>query len=351
MSRLLLFVLACLLPAAGASMSNDPASRFPSVGTIHREAKALDRLIAKGARIERLAEGFQWSEGPVWIPQGRYLLLSDVPANKMYRWSEAEGLSVFLDPSGYAGMEKGIFREPGSNGLIRGEGNSILIADHGNRAVAQLDLGTRSKTFLATHFQGKRFNSPNDLVRASDGSIYFTDPPYGLEGLNRSPHKEIAFNGVYRRLPSGEVELLDDRLSFPNGVILSPDGQTLYVAVSDPAAAHIYAYSLDRNGRPTGRRQFADMTGLVRSGMPGLPDGMAIDADGNLYATGPGGVHVFDPNGTRLGRIDTGTAIANCAFGEDGKTLFLASNHFLARIRTRVAGLGTRPDASAKIRK
>ena len=329
-------------------MSTEPAPIKQSVGTIHREAGVLDRLIAAGTAIEKLADGFRWSEGPVWIPQGSYLLLSDVPANKMYRWSEQDGLSVFLDPSGYAGSDKGIFREPGSNGLIRGDGNTILLADHGNRAVARLDLGTRSKSFLATHFGGKRFNSPNDLVRASGNSIYFTDPPYGLEGLNQSPHKELSFNGVYRLLPSGEVELVDDRLTFPNGIILSPDERILYVAVSDPAAAHIYAYSLDGDGRPTNRRLFADMTELARGGLPGLPDGMAIDVEGNLYATGPGGVHIFSPGGDRLGRIDTGTAVANCAFGEDGKTLFLASNHFLARLRTKVAGLGTRPGGAAE---
>lgn len=323
---------------------------YPSVGRIHSEAGALDRLIAPGTAIEKLADGFQWSEGPVWIADSGFLLLSDVPANRMYRWSEGEGLSVFLEPSGYAGTEKGIFREPGSNGLVRGEGNTILLADHGNRAVARLDLGTRAKTFLATHFEGKRFNSPNDLVRAADGSIYFTDPPYGLDGLDKSPHKELAFNGVYRLLPTGEVELIDDRLTFPNGVVLSPDERTLYVAVSDPDRAQIHAYSLDERGRPTGRRLFADMTELARSGLPGLPDGMAVDAEGNLYATGPGGVHVFSPEGVRLGRMDTGTAVANCAFGEDGKTLFLASNDFLARVRTKVAGLGTSPAGARKSR-
>jgi gluconolactonase len=323
-----------------------PQPSYPSAGIIHSEAGALDRLIVPGTVIERLADGFQWSEGPVWIDDPGFLLLSDVPANRMYRWSEGEGLSVFLEPSGYAGTEKGIFREPGSNGLIRGDGNSILLADHGNRAVARLDLGTRAKTFLATRFNGKRFNSPNDLVRASDGSTYFTDPPYGLEGLDKSPHKELAFNGVYRLLPTGEVELVDDRLTFPNGVVLSPDERTLYVAVSDPYRAHIYAYALDEDGRPAARRLFADMTELARGGLPGLPDGMAVDVEGNLYATGPGGVHVFNPEGVRLGRIDTGTAVANCAFGEDGRTLFLASNDFLARVRTRVAGLGA--DSAAR---
>ena len=333
--------LACLLAVAAGCATIPPAASFPSVGAIHSEGGALDRLIAPGTAVERLADGFKWSEGPVWIADPGYLLLSDVPANRIYRWSEREGLSLFLEPSGYSGSETGIFREPGSNGLIRGDGNTILLADHGNRAIARLNLATRAKTLLATEFRGRKFNSPNDLVRASDGSIYFTDPPYGLQGLNASPHKEQAFNGVYRLLPSGEVELVDDSLTFPNGIILSPDQRTLYVAVSDPDRAQIHAYALDGRGRSTGRRLFVDMTQLARGGLPGLPDGMAIDAEGNLYATGPGGVHVFNPQGVRLGRIDTGTAVANCAFGEDGRTLFLASNDFLARVRTRVAGFGT----------
>lgn len=319
------------------------APPFSTIGHIHREAPALDALIAPDARIERLAEGFTWSEGPVWIEEQDCLLLSDVPANKMYRWSEEDGLSVFLEPSGYEGSETGIFREPGSNGLIRGPGNSILMGDHGNRAVAQLDLASRCKTFLATHFEGKRFNSPNDLVRASDGSIYFTDPPYGLEGLNGSPHRELTFNGVYRLMPDGEVRLVDDSLSFPNGILLSADGRILYVTVSDPEGAIIVAYALDEGGNATSQRLFADLTDLVRSGLPGLPDGMAIDRAGTLFATGPGGVHVFTPEGERLGRIDTGTAVANCTFGgTDGSMLFLTSDSFLARLPTRTTGLRPR---------
>jgi gluconolactonase len=331
-----------LLLVHGSCVSMTGPSAYPEVGSVHREAPGLDTLVGPEARIERLADGFRWSEGPVWISEGGYLLLSDVPGNKMYRWSEADGLSVFLDPSGYAGPDPAIFREPGSNGLIRGPGNTILLADHGNRAVARLDLATRAKTLLATHYQGKRFNSPNDLVLASDGSIYFTDPPYGLEGLNASPHKEMAHNGVYRLRPSGAVELLDDSLTFPNGIILSPDARTLYVAVSDPDQPVIMAYTLDGSGAVAGKRLFTDMSAFVKGGLPGLPDGMAIDTEGNLFATGPGGVHVFRPDGSRLGRIDTGTAVANCAFGEDGRTLFLASNNFLARIRTRTIGLGWR---------
>ena len=320
-------------------MSTDPVPEpREKVGRIERSAAALDLLIPPDAPIEKLANGFTWSEGPVWIREGGYLLLSDVPANRMYRWSQRDGLSVFLDPSGHPAGKPPGFREPGSNGLIRGPGNTILMADHGNRAVARLDLATRAKTFIATHFEKKRFNSPNDLVRARDGSIYFTDPPYGLDGLNSSPLKELPFNGVYRISAAGEIELLESGMSFPNGIILSPDERTLYVANSDPARAVIIAFDIDAPGRIGRGRVFADLTALAKSGLPGLPDGMAVDTKGNLFATGPGGVHVFTPGGDRLGRIDTGTAVANCAFGEDGRTLFLASDHMLARIRTRTQG-------------
>jgi gluconolactonase len=342
MKRLRIFAACGLIGAAvaaGGCMSVDPV-RYETVGRIEGATPRLAELIAPDARIEKLADGFRWSEGPVWIEQGGYLLLSDVPANKMYRWDEKAGLSVFLEPSGYDGPDPAAFREPGSNGLIRGPGNTILMADHGNRAVARLDLATRKKAFLATRYEGKAFNSPNDLVQASDGAIYFTDPPYGLEGLNDSPRKELAWNGVYRLDQDGRVTLVERGMTFPNGIILSPDERTLYVANSDPAHAVVMAFPRRHDGSLGEGRIFADMTDLAQSGLPGLPDGMAIDRDGNLFATGPGGVHVFTPTGQRLGRIDTGTAIANCAFGEDGRTLFLASNNYLARIRMRTIGLG-----------
>ena len=336
-------VLLLALAATGGCMNVEnevPASQAPAAGRIVRADARIDALLASDAAVEELAAGFVWSEGPVWIRDGGYLLFSDVPANRMYRWHPREGLSVFLDPSGYDGPGTAVFREPGSNGLIPGRPGTILVADHGNRAVAMLDLATRRKTLLATRFEGRRFNSPNDLVRGSDGSIWFTDPPYGLEGLNRSPAKELAWNGVYRLRPDGSVALVVADMTFPNGILLSPDERTLYVANSDPDHAVIMAFGLDAGGAVVSRRILADMTALARSGLPGLPDGMAIDRDGNLFATGPGGVHVLAPDGTPLGRIETGSAVANCAFGGDGRTLFLASHSRLARIETRSTGLG-----------
>lgn len=338
----LLLAVASLSLATGACMNDQTAaaSPYPIVGQIERQSPALDALIEPDARLEKLGEGYQWSEGPVWISEGDYLLFTDVPGNRMYRWKQGEGVTVFLDPSGYAGPPTDQFREPGANGLIRGPGNTILMADHGNRAVASLDLATKKKTFLATNYQGKRFNSPNDLARASSGAIYFTDPPYGLAGLNDSPIKELPFNGVYRLDPDGSVTSLDDSLSFPNGVILSPDEKTMYVAVSDPKRAIVMAYALDAKGDIASKRLFADLTSEVGENRPGLPDGMAVDKKGNLFVTGPGGVIVFAPDGTRLGTIVTGTGIANVAFGEDGRTLFLTSHNMLVRLRTRTSGVG-----------
>jgi gluconolactonase len=320
----------------GKAAGGSPAQ----AGRVHALSPALAALITPGTPVETLADGFTWAEGPVWVREGGFLLFSDVPANRMHRWSEVEGATIFLEPSGYNGPEPSGFREPGSNGLIPGPPGSILMCDHGNRAVARLDLETRAKTFLATRFEGRRFNSPNDLVLGGDGSIWFTDPPYGLEGLNASPMKEQPVNGVYRLHPDGRVELVVADMSFPNGILISPDERTLYVANSDPDYPVVLAFDLDETGSVGAREVFADMTQLVREGLPGLPDGMAVDKAGNLFVTGPGGVHIFSPGGARLGLIDTGAAIANCAFGEDGRTLFLASSHMLARIRTRTRGLG-----------
>ncbi|MFN3387538.1 MAG: SMP-30/gluconolactonase/LRE family protein [Allosphingosinicella sp.] len=339
MKRLALLLALATLPG-GCMSAHPPAPAYALIGTVHREGAALDALVAPDAVIEKLGEGYRWSEGPVWIENGDYLLFSDVPANRMYRWSERDGVTLFLEPSGYSGPNPEAFREGGSNGLIRGPGNTILVADHGNRAVVRIDLATKERTFLARQYQGKTFNSPNDLVLAKSGAIYFTDPPYGLEGLNESPLKELPHNGVYRLDPDGTVTLLHAGFTFPNGIILSPDERTLYVANSDPERAVIVAFDLGADGSLSNERLFADMTPLVGKDMPGLPDGMAVDQAGNLFATGPGGVHVFAPDGTRLGRIDSGTAIANAAFGEDGRTLFLASNDRLARIRTRTKGVG-----------
>lgn len=325
------------LAAGGLSMSAQAAVQ--TLGSIRRLSPALDAVIAADAKIEKLADGFVWSEGPVWVKDGQYLVFSDVPANVMYRWSQKDGKSVFLQPSGYDGPPTKIFREPGSNGMALDAHGDVLVCNHGYRAITKLDLKTKARSVVVDRYQGKRFNSPNDLAVAKSGAIYFTDPPYGLEGLDASPVKELSFNGVYLLRADGSLAVVDDKLTFPNGVALSPDEKRLYVAVSDPNGPVIMAYDLGADGLPTSRKVFFDAAALHKAGGRGLPDGMCLDTEGRLYATGPGGVLVITPAGELIGVIETGGPIANCAFGEDGRTLFLTADKTLARVRLKTTGL------------
>lgn len=302
------------------------------VGGVRRLSPLMDSIIAPGAEVEVLAEGFDWAEGPVWVEDGGYLLFTDVPRNVIWRWSEADGLTEFMRPSGFDGADGSHLREPGANGLAIEAAGTLLMCDHGNRSLSRVDLATREKIIVVDRFEGRRFNSPNDLVIAADGAVYFTDPPYGLEGLNDSPVKELAHNGVYRLAPDGRVTLLDGSLTFPNGVALSPDQRTLYVAVSDPEGPVIMAYDLNDEGLPASSRVLFDAAPLMGPDAPGLPDGLKVDRQGRIFATGPGGVLVLTPEGELLGVIGAGRAIANCAFGPEGGSLFLAADDVLARI-------------------
>lgn len=303
-----------------------------TVGSVRRLSPEMDSIIAPGAEVEVLAEGFDWAEGPVWVEAGSYLLFTDVPRNVIWRWSEADGLSEFMRPSGFDGEDGSHLREPGANGLVIEPSGALLMCDHGNRSLSRVDLATREKAIVADRFEGKRFNSPNDLVIHRSGAVYFTDPPYGLKGLNASPVKEMAHNGVYRLAPGGAVTLIDDALTFPNGVALSPDHRTLYVAVSDPGRPILMAYDLDDDGRATSSRLFFDAASRMGPDAPGLPDGLKVDARGRIFTTGPGGVLVLTPGGDLLGVIDTGRATANCAFGPGGASLFMTADDMLTRV-------------------
>src|SRR5205823_6590656 len=241
-------------------------------------------------------------------------------------------------------------REPGSNGIKPVGPNRVIFAGSGDRGVALLNLRTKAKRLLVERFEGKRLNSPNDLAVAPDGAIWFTDPSYGLEGIEDSPLKEQAANRVYRLMPDGRVTAVESELKFPNGIAFSPDGRTLYVSNSDPKNAIILAWDVSSTGKLSRRRVFADMTAFAAKGWPGLPDGMTVDERGNLWATGPGGVHVFTPQGRELGLVSTGAAISNCTFGgPDGRTLFMTSTHALAALRTNVRGAPARLPKLAKV--
>ena len=315
---------------------------YPTIGNIERLDLALDALVPQDATLEVLAEGFDWSEGPVWVPAGGYVLFSDIPPNAIYRWKEGEGKSLYLQPSGYT-SDVARSGEVGSNGLVLDAQGRLVLAQHGDRRIARLDAPldapTPTYTSLADRYDGKRFNSPNDLVYHSSGALYFTDPPYGLEQQTDDPAKEIDYQGVYRLATDGAVTLLTDELSRPNGIAFSPDEQTLYVANSDPDRALWMAYDVEPDGSIANGRVFFDATDFVQQGKKGLPDGLKIDALGNLFATGPGGVLVFAPDGTHLGTFNTTEATSNCAFGDDGSTLYITADMYLLRI-----GLSTKGD-------
>jgi gluconolactonase len=307
---------------------------------IDRWDPAMDAIVPRDWKVEKLAEGFGWAEGPIWVKKGNYLLFTDVPGNKMWKWSEKGGLEKFLDPSGAANPDPAVWREAGANGLAILDSKHILLADTGSRMIQKLNLKTKKKQPVASEFEGKKLSSPNDVARMKSGVLFFTDPPYGFKKFDQAPEKEIAFNGVYRRAKDGKVSVVEKELHRPNGVALSPDEATLYVTQSEPGKAIVMAYSLDKDGNVTGRKLFHDLTDLVGPDAPGLPDGLTVAADGTLFTTGPGGVIVLSKDGRRIGRISDGKATANCKFGEDGRTLFLTSHNMLARIRLNVTGQG-----------
>jgi gluconolactonase len=332
MKKSLLLALAvapCVLFAA-----DDGPHEF--VSKIERFDPAFDQLVAPGAKIEKLAEGFRWSEGPTWFDGG--VVFSDVLANTAYQWKEGMAQAVvYLRPSGLMRTTPG-FRETGSNGLSRDAQGRLLLAQHGERRIARFENGTF--TPIADRFEGRRFNSPNDLAVRKSGDIYFTDPPYGLDKINESPLKEQPHNGVYRVAPDGKVTLLSATLSFPNGIAFSPDEKILYVAVSDGRAPRVVAYDVKADGTLAGERTFFDAAPHRGPGLKGSCDGLKVDRAGNVWATGPGGVLVISPAGKLLGRINTGEPTGNCCWGDDGSTLYITANYFLVRVKTLTKGAG-----------
>lgn len=321
---------------AAVSAAQDTRN-FPVLGEIIRQDPKLDRLIPPGAKIEVVAAGFEWSEGPVWVRDGGYLLFSDIPRNSVMKWKEGEGISLYLKPSGYTGVTD-YGREPGSNGLVLDPAGRLVSCEHGDRRISVLyqDGGKRT---LVDSFEGKRLNSPNDAVFHSSGDLYFTDPPYGLPKQWADPRRELDFCGVYRLGADGQLTLLTREMTRPNGIAFSPDEKTLYVAQSDAKAAIWKAFPVKADGTLGAGRVFYDVTASVGK-LPGAPDGMKVDRDGNLFATGPGGVYVFAPDGTLLGRVSTGERTANCAWGDDGSTLYMTADMYLCRIKTTTRGLG-----------
>jgi gluconolactonase len=316
--------LLALLLLAACTSTPPPAAPAPTPAPPVKPAAnpPFQGLLPANAPIEKLASGFQFIEGPLWLPGDR-LLFSDIPANVVNQWSAADNsVKEFLRPSENA------------NGLLAGPGNSLILCQHSGRRLA-MRSASGVITTLTDRFEGRKLNSPNDAVYHSDSSLYFTDPPYGLDKQDEDPGKELAFNGVYR-LAKGKLQLLAKDLSRPNGIAFSPDEKLLYVANSDPARKLWMRYPVLPDGSLGPGRVFADVTAEKADG---LPDGLKVDEKGNLWATGPGGVWVFSPEGQHLGTLQPAEVPANLAFGgPDGKTLFMTARTGLYRIATAVAG-------------
>lgn len=315
---LMVYFRICLLGLLLVSQS------FSAEMSIERLDPAIDSLIPQDAAVETLAAGFVWAEGPVWIPDAGELLFSDVPNNVVHAWDGQE-TRIFMKPSGYTGVSE-YGTENGSNGLALDNEGRILFAEHGDRRVSALTKGG-GKITLADQFGGRRFNSPNDVVVHSSGDVYFTDPIYGLPGGADSKHRELDFCGVFRIGKNGEVVLVTKELERPIGLAFSPDEKVLYVANSHGPRNLILSVSINQSGDSGETQVFFDAEQLEE---PGLMDGLKVDTKGNLWATGPGGLLVISPEGKLLGRVLTGRATANVAFGGiDGKTVFLTAKNSL----------------------
>lgn len=340
LARVGCFLVVCLTLGCGAPEPTPPAESDVAemtappdagAGTILRVDSRLDALVPTDARIEKLADGFIFTEGPVWSRRESRLLFSDVRGNTIYEWTEEDGVSVVIDPV-FEGDRTGL-RSVSSNGLTLDADGRLVMCEHGHRRISRVE-GDGTRTTLVDSYEDSRLNSPNDLAYASDGWLYFTDPGSALEGRDASPLRELDFNGIYRLSPDGELQLLYREQSRPNGIALSPDETILYAANSDPDQKVWMAYDLGEEG-VSNPRVFYDVTDQAGEG---AADGMKVDTAGNVFATGPGGVWVIAPDGVHLGTIMPDEVPANVAWGDDGRTLYMTARTGLYRIRLSTEG-------------
>jgi len=339
MKNLFIFSLFVVIAACGNDQENkDQEMKYKNIGTIERLDPALDNIISANAKTEIIAEGFEWSEGPLWVEKHKMLLFSDVPMNTIYKWTEAKGKEVYLKPSGYTGTEPSVCKEPGSNGLTFDKNGDLVLCQHGDRRMARMDapLDKPEAKFitLADTYNGKRLSSPNDAVYNSAGELFFTDPPYGLQTQDDSDtKKEISFNGVYKVKANGEVILLVDSITRPNGIAFTPDEKKLIIACSDPARPNWYIYEVNGDLLTNGKIFYS----AAEEGktMRGLPDGFKIDKNGNIFASGPGGIYIFNSEAKKLGMIKLQNAASNCALSTDEKTLYITNDMYVLRVKLR----------------
>lgn len=322
------FLLAAFLSAVAQEQK-------PPIGTIEVISSELNSLIKKDAKVEVIAEGFQFTEGPLWLDKEKMLLFSDVPANTIYQWTEARGKEVYVKPAGYTSTEpRGGFMGP--NGLALTKEGQLVVCQHGDRRVAVMNapIGAPQPSFttLAGEYNGKKLNSPNDLFLAANGDLYFTDPSYGFERGGRDPKKELPYQGVYKVNRFGQITLLVDSIEQPNGIAIFPDKKNLIVSNSDSRKKRWHLYDITANGLANGR-VFYDVSN--EKGAGGC-DGLKIDKKGNVFAAGPGGIWIFTKRGKLIGKIAVnGVTAANCALTPDEKTLFITATNYLLRVKMR----------------
>ncbi|TYA84182.1 sulfatase-like hydrolase/transferase [Seonamhaeicola marinus] len=314
----------------------DSLKKYPTTGSIERLAPELDSVVSKHARIDLVAEGFNWSEGPVWQARGQNLYFSDVPENKVYKWNDLDGLSVYMSPSGYSG-DNPIGGEKGSNGLAIDENGDLILCQHGNRAVSKLVSlkDSISPVFepLVSTYKGKKFNSPNDLFYDKEGNLYFTDPPYGL---GKKGVSELGFNGVYFLNKEGDIKLVDKDLARPNGVVVSNDGKILYVAESNIPKPLIWAYDIVSPGVVKNKRVFFNPGEIIKNSTAKQnPDGIKLDQHGNIFVAAGDGILIITPEGKHIGTINTGRTTGNCVFNDDYRYLFITADNYLLRVNLR----------------
>jgi gluconolactonase len=324
----------CITREKDGAPDDQPTDPLAEQFTIKVYDSSALSVIDPDATIEVLAEGFRWSEGPLWVDELQALLFSDVPANKMYKWSEKDSLRVYLESAGHSGVEN---KDSGfgPNGLILDRQNNLVICQHGDRRIARMVADVKNPqaqfTTIADAYKGMKFNSPNDLAMDDAGAIYFTDPPYGQPGNETG---EIGMNGVFKVTPNKEVILLVDTLAWPNGIALSLDEKTLYINQSDPENPVLYSYEIAGDGSLENGKILFDFKPLAENA-GGLPDGLKVHKSGNIFATGPGGVLVISPAGKHLAAIITGKSTANCAFDTGQEYLYTTTTDLLMRVKLK----------------
>lgn len=332
MRHLCLFIIILFSVFVISETRQSTAADYGTLGKIERLDAQLDQVVTPGTKIEVLAKGFTWSEGPVWVGEREsgHLLFSDIPRNTIFKWHEASGVTVFMNPSGYTGVDYyGL--EPGSNGLTLDPSGRLTLCEHGDRRVSVLTTGGGKRT-LVDHYEGKRLNSPNDLVFDRDGNLFFTDPPYGLPNREKDSRRELDFCGVYRLSPQGEVTLVSTQLDRPNGIGFSPDQTQLYVAQSDPSNPIWMSFPVLEDKTLGSGKVLYDAKRFMGE-YPGLPDGLAVHSSGLIFGSGPGGIYIITPEGKLLGRIITGGRTSNCAFGPGEKELYITADSNLCRVQ------------------